>query len=235
MRDIVVIPTYNERDTIGGMIELVHALYPSLEIWVVDDNSPDGTGGVVREYSKKISTLRLVLRQQKNGLGSAYKDVLGRIQKEVDVHAVVTMDADGSHDPLYIKDLLSALDHSDVAIGSRYVRGGKIVGWGWVRNLISRGGNTYVRLLTRSPIHDLTSGFVAIRFDVLRAITMTDIPSSGYSYQMEFKHKLLRNGFSFTEVPITFVDRRVGQSKMSGKIILEGMLTPWRMLFGRAT
>jgi dolichol-phosphate mannosyltransferase len=230
MKDIVIIPTYNERDTIVGMIELVSGSYPGLEIWIVDDNSPDGTADLVRAVAGRNTRIKLIVRPQKSGLGDAYKDVLQRIQKLDDVGKIVTMDADNSHDPLYLREMLGALDEYDFVVGSRYVKGGKIVGWGWLRNLISRGGNTYVRMLTRLPIHDLTAGFVAFRAEALKKINFADISSSGYSYQMEFKNQLLRRGCSYKEIPITFVDRRVGQSKMSGKIVLEGILAPWKII-----
>jgi dolichol-phosphate mannosyltransferase len=233
MKHIVVIPTYNERDTIGEMIGRIRALHDDVVIMVVDDNSPDGTADVVREHAKKDSLVRLVVRERKTGLGDAYKDVLSRLQEEEGIEKILTMDADGSHDPVYVKELLDALDHHDFSVGSRYVPGGNTAGWGWFRNLISRGGNTYVRMLIGSPVHDLTSGFVGFRADVLRKLEVNDIPSSGYSYQMEFKDRLVRNGHTFKEIPIVFVDREVGNSKMSGKIVLEGILTPWRILFSK--
>jgi dolichol-phosphate mannosyltransferase len=233
MNNIVVIPTYNERDTIGEMIERIRSLHADLGIWVVDDNSPDGTAELVSAYAQKDPLIRLIVRGKKTGLGDAYKDVLGRLQEESGVQKILTMDADGSHDPVYIKGLLDALDQHDFSVGSRYVRGGKIAGWGWLRNSLSRGGNTYVRTLIGSPINDLTSGFVAFRADALKRLVMSDIPSSGYSYQMEFKERLMRRGCTFKEVPIIFVDRKVGSSKMSGKIVLEGILTPWRILLSK--
>jgi dolichol-phosphate mannosyltransferase len=233
MKDIVIIPTYNERETILDIISRVRSLYAHIEIWIVDDNSPDGTAGVVKDVMSHDSLLKILVREKKNGLGDAYKDILSRLQMREDVGRVLTMDADGSHNPEYIQKLFDALEAYDIAIGSRYVKGGSIRGWGWFRNFISRGGNTYVRALTASPIHDLTSGFVAFTGDVLKKIILKDISSSGYSYQMEFKNKLLQTGSSYVEVPIIFEDRRVGKSKMSGKIVVEGILTPWRMLFGK--
>jgi dolichol-phosphate mannosyltransferase len=233
MKDVVIIPTYNEHDTIGEIVGRIRSLYPLVEIWIVDDNSPDGTSSVVKGMMLDDPLLNVLVREKKNGLGDAYKDILSRLQFRNDIGRIVTMDADGSHNPIYIQELLSSLAGADVSIGSRYIKGGSIMGWGWLRNLISRGGNTYVRTIISSPVHDLTSGFVAFTTKALDKIHLTDISSSGYSYQMEFKNKLLQAGCSFVEIPIIFEDRRVGKSKMSGKIIAEGIVTPWRILCGK--
>ncbi len=231
MKDVIIIPTYNEAQTIIRMIALVVAARPEAEIWVVDDSSPDGTANIVLGVARFNSNVKLISRSAKTGLGDAYKDVLLRVQKMDDIGRVVTMDADGSHDPKYINDMLQGLSSVDFCVGSRYVKGGRTEGWGMVRNLLSVWGNIYVRSVTGSPIHDLTAGFVSFKSLALKQINLDSISSAGYSYQIEFKESLRSKGLSFKEIPIVFVDRRVGQSKMSGKIVTEGILAPWKILF----
>lgn len=234
LRKIVLIPTYNERENIQTIVSRVFAEYPDVELWVIDDNSPDGTGDVVRGLSTTYPHLRLITRTAKNGLGEAYKHALRMLQPQGDVAAIVTMDADGSHDPAKIRELLAALETHDLAIGSRYVRGGGgMSDAGLYRNFLSQGGNMYARLILGHGIKDSTAGFVAFRHSALAGIDIDSISSSGYSYQIDFKNKLLEHGHTFTEVPIVFPDRRLGVSKMSGAIISEGILTPWRIAYRR--
>ncbi len=230
MKKIVVIPTYNEREAITPILMEVMEKYPAVHIMVVDDNSPDGTADIVSALAKKHPQLSLISRPGKQGLGAAYKDVLARIKKMSDVEAVVTMDADGSHDPSYIQELLRALTRADASVGSRYVRGGGVVGWSFWRLLLSFGGNFYVNIITGIPVRDSTAGFVAFRKSTLDAIDLDAIPSTGYAYQIEFKNAVLKAGKKITEVPIQFVERKVGASKISHKIILEAIYAPWRIL-----
>ncbi|MFA6554487.1 MAG: glycosyltransferase [Candidatus Paceibacterota bacterium] len=229
-RDIIIIPTYNEKDNIGKIIEKVSGLYPELEIWVVDDSSPDGTAKIVSTIMKSNPKVSLIVRKAKTGLGDAYKDTLIKIQKMGDVRSVITMDADGSHNPLKIRELLDSLQKVDLSIGSRYTSGGGgMKGMGMYRNFLSMGGNLYARIIIGFGINDSTAGFVAFRRTALDGINIPAIASAGYSYQIEFKNTLLEAGRSWNEIPITFVDRIVGTSKMSGRIIKEGILTPWRI------
>ena len=228
-RDVIIIPTYNEKDGITKILQTTNRLYPDMEIWVVDDNSPDGTAGIVSKISESNPNIKLISRKSKTGLGDAYKETLAKIQKINDIRFVVTMDADGSHNPLDIKKLIEALEKNDLSIGSRYVKGGGVKGWGFLRNLISRGGNLYARIITGSPVRDATAGFVAFRKTMLDRFDVLSISSSGYSYQIEFKNKILEVGGRFCEVPIIFTDREDGQSKMSGRIVIEGMFAPWKI------
>lgn len=230
MQDLLIIPTYNESENIKDILVRVSELYPNLLIWVVDDNSPDGTGNIVRKFSANNPKISLFTRKEKTGLGDAYKFILEKVQERNDIRNVVTMDADGSHDPLEIGELIDALEKYDFAVGSRYVRDGKVQGWDRKRLLLSYFGNIYSRIITGLPIKDGTAGFIAFRSKVLKSIDLSVISSSGYAYQIEFKLALIRKGNSYCEVPITFSERRLGKSKMSGQIILEGLLMPWRIL-----
>lgn len=231
MKDVIIIPTYNERENIGNIIGRVSELYPDKEIWVVDDNSPDGTAAIVSALGRENPKIKLFSRTGKSGLGDAYKHILSKIKADRgDVRFVVTMDADGSHDPKDVGRLLGALDRHDLAVGSRYVRGGKIVGWDYKRLFLSFFGNIYSGLITGIPIRDSTAGFVAFRSEVLEDVDFSKIGSAGYSYQIEFKGAVVRSGRKFCEVPIIFTERELGRSKMSGNIIVEGLIMPWRIL-----
>mgnify|MGYP001600988626 CR=1 FL=1 len=230
MKDIIIIPTYNEKENIAEIISQVVTLQPQLEIWVVDDSSPDGTASIVSAIMKSNLKVKLIVRKAKTGLGDAYKDTLMKVQKMDDVRNIVTMDADGSHNPENIRDLLDVLSDNDLVIGSRYVRGGKIVGWGPLRFFLSYFGNIYNRIITGLPIKDGTAGFVAFRRKVVENIDFSKISGAGYAYQIEFKNALLKKGARYCEIPIAFIDRQVGKSKMSGKIVFEGLLMPWRIL-----
>ncbi len=230
-RRIVLIPTYNEKENIQKMLSRLLPLYPDIEVWVIDDNSPDGTGDAVRKIAEKEKRVRLIHRSEKNGLGEAYKHALKIIQPMPDVDAVLTMDADGSHDPARVAHLFDALKTHDLAIGSRYAEGGGgMKDMGMYRDFLSRGGNLYARLIIGFPIRDSTAGFVAFRKAALEDIDLSSIASSGYSYQIEFKNKFLEAGKTHVEIPITFYDREIGESKMSGKIIREAVIFPWRIV-----
>jgi dolichol-phosphate mannosyltransferase len=231
MKDVIIIPTYNERENITYVVGRVRRECPSAEIIVVDDNSPDGTAEIVRSLTKQDQYLRLVSRPGKQGLGEAYKDILSRLQSEQGIRNIVTMDADGSHDPSAIPILLKKLDTVDLVVGSRYVRGGKIEGWSRFRHLLSFWGNVYTRTITGSPIHDGTAGFVAFRASVLKGIDFRDISGAGYAYQIEFKNAIIKNGGAWKEIPITFIERKLGVSKISSKIVGEGLGMPWRILW----
>ena len=230
MKDIVIIPTYNEKENIRDIIERVANLYPNMGIWIVDDNSPDGTRAIVESMVAVNSHIKLFVRSEKTGLGDAYKFIHSKIQKMNDIRYIVTMDADGSHDPASIKPMLEALANHDLVVGSRYVRGGKIIGWDTKRFILSYFGNIYSRLITGLPIKDGTAGFVAFRWQALHSIDLSLIPSSGYAYQVEFKGAMVKLGKTYTEVPITFTERQLGKSKMSGRIIGEGLIMPWKIL-----
>jgi dolichol-phosphate mannosyltransferase len=228
----VVIPTYNERENIGALLPRVLEL-PRFRVLVVDDNSPDGTAAVVADLARDQPRVGLLSRSGKLGLGTAY---LAGFRRALDEGAefVCEMDADFSHDPRYLPALLEAAEtRYDLALGSRYVRDGGTVNWGVIRQLISRGGNIYARTILGLPVMDATGGFRCYRRRALEAIDLGAIHSNGYSFQIEMLYRVLQSGGAIGEVPIIFPDRRVGQSKMSRRIVLEALVTVWRLRFGR--
>jgi dolichol-phosphate mannosyltransferase len=228
---VIVIPTYNERDCVGPIVSAVRAAVPEADILIVDDNSPDGTGALADELAASDRHVIALHRVRKEGLGAAYlaafRYVLddGRGWKRV-----VQMDADFSHDPRDLPRLLAALDAgADLAIGSRYVDGGGTENWGLGRRVVSRGGGLYARSVLGVGIQDLTAGFKAWKADTLRSIDLNAVSAKGYGFQIEMTYRTLRNNLRVVEVPIKFVDRRVGQSKMSGTIFFEALTLVWQL------
>ena len=226
MRTLVIIPTYNERENISSIVPAVRAAVPEAEILVVDDNSPDGTQDVVRDLQSRDPRVHLLGRAGKEGLGKAYLAGFGwGLEREYD--ALVQMDADLSHRPADLSALLSGLEGKDFAMGSRWVRGGATVNWSFFRKIISRGGSLYARQILRYAVRDWTGGFNAWKAGTLRKIGLDSVRSEGYSFQIELKYRALRLGFAGVEVPIIFEDRRVGQSKMSSRIVIEALYRVW--------
>ena len=222
-RMLVIIPTYDEAENIAVAISRVLDSSPGSEILVVDDSSPDGTSRIVEEISYRESRVHLLSRKDKAGLGTAY--VAGfkyAIEHGYDI--VVEMDADLSHEPSTIPKFQEALkNHADVAVGSRYAFGVSVLNWPMKRLLLSYGANIFARVVTGVPVNDMTSGFKAFKIDVLKSINLNSIRSSGYAFQVEMNARAYRRGFRITEVPIIFTERRVGASKMSKKIVFEGV------------
>jgi dolichol-phosphate mannosyltransferase len=230
MKTLVVIPTYNEKENIPAIVPAVLAKNPGVEILVVDDNSPDGTGGIVKEMQKTYPQLHLLSRPGKQGLGKAY--IAGfRWGMDKGYGVIVEMDADFSHRAEDLTVLLKNLQPVDFAVGSRYVEGGRTVNWGLMRKIISRGGGIYARLILGFPLNDWTGGFNAWKKETLQGIDLSTVESNGYSFQIELKYKAMKKGFKGVESPIVFEDRRVGQSKMSLKIVLEAFYRVWLMRF----
>jgi dolichol-phosphate mannosyltransferase len=220
----VVIPTYNEAANIDALVAAVRANTPAgTTVLIVDDSSPDGTGELADRIAAETDRVRVLHRQEKEGLGPAYVEGF-RHALDGGAQVVAQMDADFSHDPGVLPRLLSALEHADLVLGSRYVAGGGVADWGPVRRLISRGGSAYARAVLGVGIRDLTGGFKVFRRSVLEAIDLETIPSLGYAFQVETTYRALRAGFRVVEVPIVFRDRRVGESKMSGAIVAEAAL-----------
>lgn len=232
MRTLVVIPTYNEADNIGRLLPAVLAETPrGTEVLVVDDASPDGTGELVAKLAKRDARIHLLARDRKLGLGSAYVEGFKYALKG-GYDFVVEMDADFSHEPREIRLLLQkAQSGCDLVIGSRYVDGITVVRWPLKRLVLSIGASKYVRAVTGLKIHDCTSGFKCFRRRVLEAIDLDAIHSDGYSFQIEMAFKAYRKGFRLCEVPITFVERRSGISKMSRKIVYEAVWMVWKLRF----
>ncbi|MEQ1561651.1 MAG: polyprenol monophosphomannose synthase, partial [Nitrospira sp.] len=231
MKDVIILPTYNERENIGNIVPMIFSVVPDIYILVADDNSPDGTADVVRELQKKYKRLDLISRPQKNGLGRAYINAFKHVLKDTDVRTVIMMDADLSHQPKYLPEMLKKSYDFSVVTGSRYVKGGETVGWETWRVILSFLGNFYCRNITGMPIMDCTAGFNVISTDLLRKIDFSNIDMSGYAFIMELKYNLHLAGGEFYEVPITFVNRVGGESKMSSHIISEGVVAPWKMRF----
>lgn len=230
MKTLVVIPTYNEKENIQAIIPAVLKQNLGVEVLVVDDNSPDGTGTIVKEMQKTFSQLHLLCRPGKQGLGKAY--IAGfKWGLEQGFDAIVEMDADFSHRPEDLGPLLQKLNSHDFAVGSRYVTQGRTVNWGILRKIISRGGGIYARFILGFPLNDWTGGFNAWKKAVLHGIDLSTVESNGYSFQIELKYKAMKKGFKGAESPIVFEDRRVGQSKMSMKIVIEAFYRVWLMRF----
>ena len=223
MNTIVVIPTYNEASVVEAVLDAVLESAPDADVLVVDDNSPDGTGLLVQAHPAHGNRIFLLSRPEKDGLGAAYRAGFAwAVDRSYDV--IVQMDADLSHPPARIPALVEALDTADMAIGSRYVRGGGVRNWSLSRRLISWGGNTYVRAVLRLDVRDATAGFRAFRRDSLVRLGALESQSNGYSFQIENTWRASRIGLSTAEVPITFTDRTVGQSKMSPTIVREAVV-----------
>jgi dolichol-phosphate mannosyltransferase len=229
---LVIIPTYNERDNVRAIADAILAAAPEVHILFVDDNSPDGTGAIADELAAREPRVRVLHRAGKLGLGTAYLEGFHRgLADGYDL--LVEMDADFSHDPKYLAPMLElAHARADMVIGSRYTDGGGTLNWGIGRQIISRGGGFYARTVLGVGVRDLTAGFVCYRRKVLETIDLEGIRSEGYGFQIEMKYRVLKAGFRVEEMPIVFVDRRVGQSKMSRKIFVEALLMVWKLRLG---
>jgi dolichol-phosphate mannosyltransferase len=229
----VVLPTYDERDSIAPLLtELRAQLGPAARILVVDDASPDGTAAIVREVAARDPAVELLSRPAKLGLASAYQTALRRVLDEGRDDCVVTMDADFSHHPRYVPALVAASADHDLVIGSRYVAGGGIDNWGARRRLLSLAGNWYARAVTGTPVRDLTAGFTCMRTDFLRTVPFERIEARGYAWLIALKTLFHRHRARIHELPIRFVERRFGQSKLSSNIVYEGLIEPWRIRGG---
>ena len=229
MKTVVVVPTYNEAEGILTLLDAVLREAPDVDVLVVDDSSPDGTAALVAGHPGFQHRVHLLSRAQKDGLGAAYRAGFGWALSG-SYEAIVQMDADLSHPPERLPALLGALERADLAIGSRYVRGGGVRDWPWRRRAISWGGNLYVRLFLGIPVRDATAGFKAFRRTALEQVGAVHSESNGYCFQIENTWRASRLGLRITEVPITFRDRTRGESKMSGDIVREAMLRvlTWR-------
>jgi dolichol-phosphate mannosyltransferase len=227
---LVVIPTYNEAENVRPIVAAVRAAVPQAHVLVVDDSSPDGTGKLADELASADPRVHVLHRAGKEGLGRAYLDAF-RWGMAQGYDKLVEFDADFSHNPKYLPTMLEALDRADVAVGSRYVRGGGTENWGVSRKIISAGGSWYARTVLGVPVRDLTAGFIAWNRRVLEAIDLDRVQSAGFVFQVEMKVRALRKGFRVEEVPIVFVDRQVGTSKMSRQILVEGLARVWQIRF----
>ncbi len=231
MEKLLIIPTYNERDNVASIIEAVFSLNENFHILIIDDGSPDGTAGIVKNYIDKFpGTLFLQERKGKLGLGTAY--ILGfRWALNKGYQFIFEMDCDFSHNPNDLDKLYQAckVQNADLAVGSRYVKGGQLKNWPWLRVSLSKGASIYTRIITFMPLKDPTAGFVCYRREVLEAINLDEISFVGYAFQIEMKFAAWKLGFKIKEVPITFVDRKYGVSKMNKGIVKEGIFGVLRL------
>ena len=227
-RVAVLIPTYNERENLPRVVQRVRDSVPSADVVVLDDNSPDGTGAVADELAAADDQVHVLHRQGKEGLGAAYLAGF-RWALDAGYDAVVEMDADGSHRPEDLPAMLEAARDADLVIGSRYVRGGSVVNWPLSRKAISMGGNLYIRAILGMPVNDATAGYRVYRADTLREIGLDQVESAGYVFQTDLTVRTVRAGMRVVEVPITFVEREIGESKMDGDVVKESMqrITGW--------
>src|SRR4051794_6431280 len=223
VRRVICLPTYNEHENLEPMVRALGALgLEGLEVLVIDDSSPDGTGEIADRLAGELSWVHVLHRERKEGLGPAYLAGFRR-SLELGADLIFEMDCDFSHDPQAVPRLAEAAERADLVLGSRYVEGGGTRNWGLVRRFISRGGSLYAQALLQLAIRDLTGGFKCYRRRVLETIDLDAIDSRGYAFQIETTYRAIRAGFSVVEVPITFADREVGGSKMSRAIVLEAI------------
>ena len=223
MKTVIVIPTYNEAESIGQLLDGLHRHVPDAEIVIVDDGSPDGTADLVEQ--RKDSRVQVLRRTSKDGLGVAYRTAYAA-PATADADIVVQMDADGSHRPVDVPVLIAAIADNDVVIGSRWVPGGEVVNWPLSRKVISRVGNAYTQVMLRLGIKDATAGFKAFRRSALDALDLDSVASQGYCFQVDMNRRAVAAGLRVQEVPITFVEREHGTSKMNGEIVREAL---WRV------
>ncbi|MFF1765434.1 polyprenol monophosphomannose synthase [Streptomyces sp. NPDC058249] len=222
---LVIIPTYNEAENIKKIVGRVRAAVPEAHVLVADDNSPDGTGQLADELAAEDDHVQVLHRKGKEGLGAAYLAGF-RWGMEHDYGVLVEMDADGSHQPEELPRLLTALKGADLVLGSRWVPGGRVVNWPRSREFISRGGSLYSRVLLDVPIRDVTGGYRAFRRETLEGLGLGEVASQGYCFQVDLARRAVKAGFHVVEVPITFVERELGDSKMSRDILVEAL---WRV------
>lgn len=231
-RALVVLPTYNEAENLRPITRAILEATPDVDILVVDDNSPDGTGRLADEIAGREPRVSVLHRPGKQGLGKAYLAGF-EVARQAGYELVIEMDADFSHDPKYLPEMIARMERADLVVGSRNIEGGGAINWGVGRQVLSKGGSLYARTILGVPVHDLTTGFKCFRREVLDALELETVTSTGYSFQIELTYRTIRAGFRVEEMPIVFVDRRVGRSKMSRAIFAEALWRVWAMRFAR--
>ncbi|MDH3889857.1 MAG: polyprenol monophosphomannose synthase [candidate division Zixibacteria bacterium] len=235
-RALIIFPTYNEADNIEKIVHAVLPLDPRIHVLIVDDNSPDGTGQIADRLVAEDENVNVLHREKKEGLGRAYlAGFRWAIERKYDF--IFEMDADFSHGPEYIRDFLKEIQEHDLVLGSRYISGVNVINWPMSRLLLSYGANVYTRIITGLPLRDATGGFKCFRREVLEALDLDAVTASGYSFQIEMSMRVWKKGFSIKEIPIIFVDRTAGESKMSKKIMREAIWMVWllrlKSMFGK--
>jgi dolichol-phosphate mannosyltransferase len=227
-KTLIILPTYNEKENIEAIAAAIFEQLPGANILIIDDGSPDGTGVIADAMAASDGRVRALHRPSKMGLGTAY--IFGFAQAlEWGYDYIFEMDSDFSHDPKYLPQMVKALDTADLVLGSRYVTGGGTENWGLMRRFISKGGNVYANMILHTKIRDLTGGFKGFRASTIRAVDFTSIQAKGYAFQIETTYRVLRKVLTVVEVPIVFVDRRLGQSKMNKGIFMEALFGVIRM------
>ncbi|MEJ2103717.1 MAG: polyprenol monophosphomannose synthase [Ignavibacteriaceae bacterium] len=230
MKILIIIPTYNELENLPKLLPVVLSKDGGIEVLIVDDNSPDGTASYIEKEQKNNNRIHLLKRSSKQGLGTAY--IAGfKFALQQDYEVVFEMDADFSHDPNEIPRFLKEIEKADVVLGSRYKNGVNVINWPMRRLLLSWFANIYTRVITGMPLHDATGGFKCFRRKVLEAIDLNRVKSNGYAFQIEMTFKAWKKGFKITEIPIIFIDRVKGASKMSKKIVREAVFMVWKLRF----
>lgn len=229
----IAIPTYNEAENIGQLLEDIFLYLPEASVLVVDDGSPDNTAAVVKAKMQKFKNIHLVERGGKLGFASAYLIAFREIMSRSQADLIITMDADFSHNPFYLPALVLAAESCDIAVGSRYTRGGGVKNWSFLRRLLSRAGNFYARTILGLPVKDVTAGFLCLQTSFLKKIPWQDMRAQGYAWLMELKMLFYRQQARISEIPIIFEERRLGSSKISRRIIAEGIIYPLRLRFSR--
>jgi len=230
VKALVVIPTYNEKPNLTKLLPAIFDQKLGVDVLIVDDNSPDGTGQYVKDLAHSLYQRQLFLlaREGKQGLGKAYiagfQWALSR-----DYEIVISMDADFSHPPKLLPDLLQNIEAHDEVIASRYISGGGVKNWPWLRRMISQGGNLYARFILKTPIKDLTGGYKCYRATLLQAISLETLTTRGFAFQIEITYRTFKKGLKIKEIPFTFIDREIGSSKMSAFIFIEALWAVWRM------
>jgi dolichol-phosphate mannosyltransferase len=229
-RPLIVIPTYNERENLAAIVEAALHAVPEANILIVDDNSPDGTGTLADSLAEADARVHVLHRAGKQGLGRAYLAGFDwALAHDNHYDRVIEMDADFSHDPKYLRPLLDATEHADVAVGSRYVAGGGTRNWNLARRALSRGGSLYARTILGMRIHDMTAGFVCYRREALETIALADVSATGFAFQIELKYRAYLAGLRIVELPIVFPDRVAGESKMGLNIAVEAAIGVWKL------
>jgi dolichol-phosphate mannosyltransferase len=225
----VIIPTYNEKENFPILIDKLNKVFKegkiTGEVVIIDDNSPDGTGRLAEQLKEKYKFMKVIHRPSKLGLGSAYREGFRAAESRL----LLTMDADLSHDPAYIPKFIEKAEHADVVVGSRYVEGGDIAGWGLYRRMVSRLANSIARIAIGTGVSDMTSGFRAYRKEVFEKVSTEEIKSSGYAFQLEIIHEIRKKGFKIDEVPIIFTDRKMGRSKLGMRDIINFLILTIRL------
>ncbi len=230
MKSIVITPTYNEADNIKNIIDAIFKAMPEINILVVDDNSPDGTSEIVKNIMENDDRVNLITRPVKNGLGTAYCEGF-KFALDNGYQAIFEMDADFSHNPDEIPNFLRELEDNDLVIGSRYISGVNVVNWPLRRLMLSYFANLYTRIITGMPVKDATGGFKCFRAEALAKIDLSKIKTNGYGFQIEMNYRLWKKGARIKEIPIIFIDRRSGVSKMNKKIVYEAIFLVWKLKF----